>query len=104
MLKPIKNLHDYQPNKNNKRIQSLSTRLIKIGLGILSGLIATTSSAIAAEQIAVRYSIGTILISIKDLATFAQGGEISPVLSIPETILSPEDVEKLRQLLVTPMT
>ncbi|CAD0230989.1 MULTISPECIES: alpha/beta hydrolase [Planktothrix] len=104
MLKPIKNLHDYQPNKNNKRIQSLSTRLIKIGLGILSGLIATTSSAIAAEQIAVRYSIGTILISIKDLATFAQQGEISPILSIPETILSPEDVEKLRQLLVTPMT
>ncbi|WRH65066.1 MAG: alpha/beta hydrolase [Planktothrix sp. GU0601_MAG3] len=104
MLKPINNSQDYQPNKNNKRIRSLSNQLIKIGLGILSGLMATTSPTIAAERIAVRYNVGTVLIPIEDLATFARQGEISPVLSISEKILSPEDIEKLRQLLVTPMT
>jgi predicted dienelactone hydrolase len=104
MLKLIKNSRSCQGEKNQITMASISGQLIKIGLGILSSLIATTSSAIAAEQIAIRYSIGTVFISLEDLAIFAQEGNRSTVLSISQKALSAEDLEKLRQLLVTPMT
>jgi predicted dienelactone hydrolase len=104
MLKFIKNRQIQPPDKNHKNLHSIPAKLVKICLGIVSTLIATTNSAIAAEQIAIRYSIGTVLIPVEDLATFAKQGNTSPILSISGTILSAEDSEKLRQLLVTPMT
>ncbi|MFM6191042.1 alpha/beta hydrolase [Planktothrix sp.] len=80
------------------------TKLLQLCLGIGSGLIATTHSALAAETIALRYNISTAFISVQDLETFAKTGDVSPILSIYGKVLNVEDAEKLRQLLLTPMT
>ncbi len=71
-------------------------------LGIFSGLLATTSSVMAAERIGLKYDIGTAYVSVADLEKFAKEGDVSPVLSVYQQILQIEDQEKLRRLLLTP--
>ncbi len=104
MLKKLKNWVNYQPHKQNKMIRYISNPLFQFCLGITSVLIATTTSAIAAETIAIRYNITTAFIAVEDLETFAKTGDVSPILSIYGKVLKVEDAEKLRQLLLTPMT
>ncbi|WP_254174810.1 alpha/beta hydrolase [Planktothrix pseudagardhii] len=104
MKSPIKQENNRQYTQNKKTIGFFYFQLLKFSLGIISGLSAITSSAVAAETIAIRYNIGTAFISVKDLETFAKTGDVSPVLSIYGKVLKVEDAEKLRQLLLTPMT
>ena len=104
MLKKIKKSKINSCYKNQSSLRSILTKLLQLSLGIGSGLIATTHPTIAAETIALRYNISTAFISVQDLETFAKTGDVSPILSIYGKILNVEDTEKLRQLLLTPMT
>lgn len=88
--------------KQKLRISSFTSRFSNLCLAILSGLLATTPSAIAAERIGLKYDIGTAYISVADLEKFAKEGDTSPVLSVYKQILQIEDQEKLRRLLLTP--
>ncbi len=90
--------------KNQLSMRSILTKLLQFCLGIGSGLITTTHPAIAAQTIVIRYNISTAFISVKDLETFAKTGDVSPILSVYGKVLRVEDAEKLRQLLLTPMT
>lgn len=84
-------------------ISVLYLRLSHLCLGLVSGLMVTTPSAIAAERIGIKYDIGTAYLSIDELEKFAKQGDISPVLSVYGKVLNLEDTEKLRLLLLAPI-
>jgi Alpha/beta hydrolase of unknown function (DUF1400) len=77
----------------------LSSRLLKLSifLGISSAVLSASTSAIAAEQVVVKYKIFRESISVAELTTFVETGEASSGLQsyLKTSQQKPEDVRRI---------
>jgi hypothetical protein len=77
----------------------LSSRLLKLSifLGIPSAVLSASTSAIAAEQVVVKYKIFRESISVAELTTFVETGEASSGLQsyLKTSQQKPEDVRRI---------
>lgn len=84
------------------RLLFLSLPRTLILIAAFSGILLSSSSALAAEQVVLKYRVFRESISVKELSDFAETGELSTSLRI-NLALAQQDPKKVRQYLTEPV-
>jgi len=72
-------------------------------LVVSAGLLLSSSNALAADQVVLKYRIFHESISVKDLSTFAETGQLSTLLRV-NLALGKQDPKVIRQYLTQPVS